>query len=133
VDNERDVIERESGTEAGGAADSLVMPFSLEIWEKKTISVTAGNYSEAVKLVPSGCMFESVRMEGAAPEDRLTEYDWCYLCCQPMLHDKNGPVDRWAKIEVEPDEDCPFWTSDGIVHEACADSLGKKVLERMRA
>lgn len=113
-----------------GSNAHLLVTFSLEIWEKKTITVAAGNYSEAVKQVPTDCTFESVRKEGDEYEDRLIEYDWCYLCRQPVLGDKNGPVDRWAKIEVD---DCTFWTGGGIVHESCADSLGKKVLERMRA
>lgn len=132
MDNEKDAIERGTGTEAIGAVDSLVMPFSLEIWEKKTITVAAGNYSEAVKQVPAGCTFESVRKEGDEHEDRLTEYDWCPLCHQPMLQNKNGPVDRWARIKVDPDTDGP-WMSDGIVHESCADSVGREVLARMRA
>lgn len=138
MDNEKDAIERETGTEAIGAVDSLVMPFSLEIWVKKTITVTAGNYSDAVKQVPCGCTFESVRQEGVEYEDRLTEYDWCFLCCEPMLGDKNGPVDRWANIKVLPEDNEPFPLFRGneesvCVHESCADSLGREVLERQRA
>ena len=136
MDNERHAIEMESGAKGERAVDSLVMPFSLEIWEKKTITVTAGNYSEAVKQVPTDCTFESVRKAGDEYEDRLTEYDWCHLCCQPLLGDKNGAVDRWASIKVLPEDDDPFPLFKGdtvCVHESCADSLGREVLERMRA
>ena len=128
--NEKDAIDRGVGTERKGVVDSQVMPFSLEIWEKKTITVTAENPSEAVKQIPGDCTFESVRKQGDEYEDRLTEYDWCGLCCLPMLQDKDGPVDRWAKIELGP-QDAPF--AGDCVHESCADSLGRKVLERMRA
>ena len=63
----------------------MSQPYLLEIWEKKTITVTAGDYAGAVEQVPEGCTFESVRNHGDPHEDRLTEYDWCHLCCQPML------------------------------------------------
>jgi hypothetical protein len=102
--------------------------YLLEIWEKKTITVTAENFAAAVSRVPEGCMFMSVRKQGDSYEDRLTEYDWCDLCCQPMLQDKDGPVDRWAKIELDS-RDLPF--AADCVHESCADSMGRVVLERM--
>jgi hypothetical protein len=132
MDNERDAIDRDTGTNEKSAipVNSLVMPFSLEIWEKKTITVTAENYAGAVKQVPRECSFESVRKQGDEYEDRLTEYDWCHLCCQPMLQNKNGPVDRWAKIEIDRDDDYPF--AGDCVHESCAISLGRKILETMR-
>jgi hypothetical protein len=104
--------------------------YLLEIYEKKTITVTAQNFAAAVKQVPEGCTFESVRKQGDSYEDRLTEYDWCSLCCQPMLQDKDGPVDRWAKIELNS-RDMPF--AGDCVHESCADSLGRTVLKRMRS
>lgn len=111
----------------------VVMPFSLEFWEKKTITVTAESYSLAAKQVPKDCTFESVRKQGDDYADRLTEYDYCHLCGQPMLQNSYGPVDRWAKIELDPADDCPFVTRDDCVHESCADSLGRTVFERMRA
>jgi len=109
----------------------MLMPFLLEIWEKKTITVTAGNYAGAVKQVPKDCTFESVRKQGDTYEDRLTEYDWCPLCCHPMLQDKNGPVDRWAKIEFDRPDDYPF--AGDCVHESCAISQDRKILEAMKA
>ena len=105
--------------------------FELEIWEKKTITVVAEDYSGAVKQVPKDCTFNSVRKQGDDYEDRLSEYDWCQLCCQPLLQDKNGPVDRWAKIEIDPDDDYPF--ADDCVHESYAVSQGRRIMEVMRA
>lgn len=111
------------------------MTYLLEFWEKKTVVVQAETCSQAAAMVPAGGMFESVRLDGTDYEDRITEYDWCYLCCQPMLGNKNGPIDRWANIKSIPGEDCPsvFVGDEGLcVHETCADSQGREVLSRMR-